>query len=131
MAESGRLSPKQTAAIAALMVSRNLREAAKKADVPERTLYRWVKHNDGFRAALHDAEAELLGATMRVLLTGTHAAVAVMAGIMADDKTVPSGVRLRAATSWLDQARSWYETETLEGRLDDLEGVVYGNQDKG
>ena len=129
MAESGRLSPKQTAAIAALMVSRNFREAAKKAEVPERTLYRWVKRDD-FRAALHDAEAELLGATTRVLLTGTHAAVGVMATIMADDKTVPPGVRLRAATSWLDQARSWYETESLEERLDDLEGVVYGNQDK-
>lgn len=127
MADSGVLSPKQTAAIAALMVSRNLREAARKAEVSERTLYRWVKRDD-FRAALHDAEAELLGATSRVLLSGTHAAVGVMAGVMSDEKQ-PAGVRLRAATNWLDQARGWYETHTLEERLDDLEGVVYGGQE--
>lgn len=121
MATSGSLTAAQRRAILAVMTSRTTAAAAQKAEVAERTLYRWLT-DPAFRAALTEAEAELQAATTRQLLSGTSAALGVVGTIMTGDG--PPGVRLRAATTWLDQARTWYETKTLEARLQALESEV-------
>lgn len=121
MATSGSLSAAQRRAILAVMTSRTTAAAAEKAEVAERTLYRWLA-DPAFQAALTEAEAEVQAATTRQLLSGTSAALGVVGTIMTGDG--PPGVRLRAATTWLDQARTWYETKTLEARLQVLESEV-------
>lgn len=128
MAETGRqtrdLTPAQRRAVAALLTERTARAAAEKAEIAERTLYRWLTHDD-FQAALHAAEADLLASTTRQLLSGTTAAVGVVATIMTGD--APAGVRLRAAQTLLDQAHTWYTTKTLEERLSRLEAMYDQN----
>lgn len=118
MAQNGVLSPAQRRAVVAVLASRTVTAAAEKAEVSLRTLTRWLADPD-FQAALTAAEADLLAVTTRQLLSSTMAALGVVGTIMTGDG--PPGVRLRAATTWLDQARTWYETKTLEARLQALE----------
>ena len=113
MAQNGVLSPAQRRAVVAVLASRTVTAAAEKAEVSLRTLTRWLADPD-FQAALTAAEADLLAVTTRQLLSSTMAALGVVGTIMTGDG--PPGVRLRAATTWLDQARTWYETKTLEAR---------------
>lgn len=121
MAQNGVLSPAQRRAVVAVLASRTVTAAAEKAEVSLRTLTRWLADPD-FQAALTAAEADLLAVTTRQLLSSTMAALGVVGTIMTGDG--PPGVRLRAATTWLDQARTWYETKTLEARLQALEAEV-------
>jgi len=121
MAQNGVLSPAQRRAVVAVLASRTVTAAAEKAEVSLRTLTRWLADPD-FQAALTAAEADLLAVTTRQLLSSTMAALGVVGTIMTGDG--PPGVRLRAATTWLDQARTWYETKTLEARLQVLEEEV-------
>ena len=121
MAQNGVLSPAQRRAVVAVLASRTVTAAAEKAEVSLRTLTRWLADPD-FQAALTAAEADLLAVTTRQLLSSTMAALGVVDTIMTGDG--PPGVRLRAATPWLDQARTWYETKTLEARLQVLEEEV-------
>lgn len=121
MARIGNLSASQRRAVAAVMATRTTVAAAEKAEVGLRTLHRWLA-DPAFQAALTEAEAELQTVATRQLLNGTMAALGVVDTIMTGDG--PPGVRLRAATTWLDQARTWFETKTLEARLQALEAEV-------
>lgn len=121
MAQNGVLSPAQRRAVVAVLASRTVTAAAEKAEVSLRTLTRWLA-DPAFQEALAAAEADLLAVTTRQLLSSTMAALGVVGTIMTGDG--PPGVRLRAATTWLDQARTWFETKTLEARLQALEAEV-------
>ena len=57
--ESG-LGPKRDAAILALLTSRGIEEAARTADVPPRTLYRWLRDTE-FDAAYREAKRAAFG----------------------------------------------------------------------
>jgi transposase len=65
---SSELSSRQQRAIAALLTSKSMSEAATSAGVGERTLYRWLAEDEAFRAGLARAESELLDTATRRLL---------------------------------------------------------------
>jgi hypothetical protein len=113
------LGGKKEAAILALLSSRGIEEAARAADVPLRTLYRWLKEAD-FDSEYRKAKRIAFGQAVARLQQGTAAAAAVMLKLMADPST-PASVRLRAADCVFQHAKSAIEMEEIEARLMALE----------
>jgi len=120
MAESEiKLGAKKDAAILALLTSRSVEEAARVADVPIRTLYRWLKEPE-FDAEYRRAKRIAFGQAISRLQQGSGAAATVMLKLMADPAT-PASTRLRAADCILEHAKSAIELEDVEARVAALE----------
>ena len=127
MATSGTLSAKQTAAIAALLdpAYSSVTAAAAAANVPLRTLHRWMD-DEAFVSRLRQAEGEALDAATMRLVSVVTPAVHVFVNIMAD-KSNPPGIRLRAAQMVIDSTVRLRELRNTEERLTRLE-LLLGNQ---
>lgn len=120
MTEDGSLTTKKRRAIAGLLSTRTVDEAAKSAGVGARTLARWLAEDDVFRAELRQAEGDAIDNATRQLVNLSEAATAVISDILSDKKVAP-GVRLRAATAALDYLLRLRELRNLEERLTTLE----------
>jgi hypothetical protein len=110
---------KMEEAIAALLIQRNIEDAAKAAGIGTQTLLRWLKvpeFDKAYRAARRAAFSQ---STAR-LQQSTGAAVSTLLKIMVDASTPPS-VRVRAADSVLDHAKQAIEIEDVEVRVAALE----------
>ena len=114
-----KLGAKKEAAILALLTARSVEDAARAADVPMRSLYRWLKEPD-FDAAYRRAKRMAFGQAVSRLQQGTGAAAAVMLKLMADPAT-PAATRLRAADCVFCHAKSAIEIEEIEARVAALE----------
>jgi transposase-like protein len=125
MAEaSGKLGAKKEAAILALLSARSVEEAARTANVPPRTLYRWLNHPE-FDAVFRRAKRSAFGQAIARLQQGSSAAATTMLKLMLDT-SVPASTRLRAADCVLGHAKNAIEIEEIEARLAALEA----NSDK-
>lgn len=116
------LTNRQQRAIAALLASRSIADAAQAVDVTDRTLYRWMQIPE-FKAALASAEGELIDGATRRLLQLQDAAITTVALVMADEKYSPT-VRLRAAGIVLDHLLKLRELRNVEQRLAALEATI-------
>ena len=114
-----KLRPEQYRAIAALVSSGRLNEAAQEAGVSSRTLRRWME-SYAFEERLRAAEDELVRASARRLGGLVEKALDVLNAVMADDKAAV-GHRLRAAALVLESSLRWREQVALEERLLALE----------
>lgn len=124
MATNGSLSSRQQRAVAALLASKNVAEAACIAGVGERTLYRWLAEDQGFRAALSQAEGDLLDTATRRLLTLQGKAIDTLEHLL--DSAETEGVRLRAAQVAIDTSLKLREMRDIEQRLTALEQAQTG-----
>ena len=115
------LSTKQARAIVALLnpTIRTNDQAAEAAGVAKRTLQTWLSDDTDFRAALHEAEAELVAHASRRLLCLTDDAIAALAQSL-DEYAKPMH-SLRAAELVLSHVLRWRETLDFEQRLAALE----------
>jgi hypothetical protein len=113
------LGAKKEAALLALLTARSVEDAARAAEVPLRTLYRWM-NDPAFDAAYRKAKRAAFGQAVSRLQQGTGAAAAVMLKLMADSST-PASTRLRAADCVFGHAKSAIEMEEIEARLAALE----------
>lgn len=113
------LGGKKEAAILALLSSRSVEDAARAADVPLRTLYRWLK-DPSFDSEYRKAKRAAFGQAVARLQQGTGAAAAVMLKLMVDPST-PASTRLRAADCVFCHAKSAIEIEEIEARVVALE----------
>lgn len=121
MDNESKLNEKQKRAIAAMLSAGTVSEACKIADVPRRTLYRWME-NPTFAQALKAAEAETIkGASRRLSWVANKAAARVEC--LMDDSTAPPSVQLRAAQIALESAIRWREATDIEERLAALEAA--------
>jgi hypothetical protein len=114
-----KLGPKKEAAILALLTARGIDEAARNAQVPPRTLYRWLQEPD-FDAAYPKARRTAFAQATARLQQATGAAVSTLLKIMVDTNAPPS-TRVRAADSVLDHAKQAIEIEDVEVRVAALE----------
>ncbi len=129
MAENGAvLTPVQQRAIVALLSSRSVREAAKTANVAERSLTRWMSE-PVFRTFLAGAEADLLDVATRRLLQLQDGAIDTVEAIMRDTEA-PVGVRLRAAQIAIDCLLRLRELRNLEQRIVALEWAYANEQNQ-
>src|SRR3712207_8134059 len=123
MAENGRvkpaLTPKQEKAVACLLATATITDAAQRAGVGETTLYRWLKEPD-FAAAYRDARREAVGQAIARLQHLSSAAAFVLANTMADRST-PASVKVRVASKILHLSLRAVELEDLDERITTLE----------
>jgi len=118
MADSVTLTKRQRAAIAAILGTATLAEAAGQVHVTRRTLYRWLGQAE-FRASLADAQADALGvvvARMTSLLGAALDVIGLDLGPGVDGK-----VRLRAAGLVLAHYAGLAEFLDLASRVEKLE----------
>ena len=114
-----KLGTRKEAAILALLTARSIEEAARTANVPARTLHRWLQEPQ-FEAAYRKARRAASAQSNARLQQATGAAVSTLLKIMVDG-TAPAATRVRAADSVLSHARQAVEIEDVEVRLAALE----------
>lgn len=120
MAQFGReisLTVRQRGALAALVSSRSIKDAALEARVGERTLRRWLRQ-EAFRDALRDAQREVL----RITLGRLQSMTTIAADTLAEMLTARSeSVRVVAAKEIIQRAIDATAVAELERRVDELE----------
>lgn len=119
MTQNVALSPKQVAAIDALMTGCTMTAAAERAGVTRKTLQRWMQE-DGFRAALVWAGADAMQGVSRRLVAASQAAMDALEDALLEDK--PIQARIRAADAILGRLLAVRELVDIEARLQALEG---------
>ncbi len=119
------LSPQQHKAIAALLTSSSITQAADEAGVGHRTLFRWLADptfSDAYRAARRESVQQAIARLQQL----SGAAVVVLGQVMADKRS-PASSRVAAASKILDTAIKVVELEQIEQRLAALE-EAYANK---
>ncbi len=120
------ITPKQEAAIVALLNEPTVARAAITADVDERTMHRWLADPDfarAYRNARRLAFAQAIAVTQRYAPLAVHA----LGKIMADTK-VTAAARVSAATALLKFSRESIELDDLASRVDELERSLGGGE---
>ena len=110
---------KKELAIAALLTSRSVEDAARAVDVNHNTLLNWLKLPD-FVKEYRTARREVVNQSVARLQQATGAAGTVMLKLMTDPNA-PAAVRLRAAECVFDRAFKGVELEDIENRVSELE----------
>lgn len=112
---------RQHHALAALIAEPTIRKAAAAAEVPERTLYTWLKE-PAFRAAYAAMRREAVGQAVARLQGFTSDAAGALQEVLSDKKA-PAAVRVQAARVVLEFAIKAVELDDLQQRLDALEAA--------
>ena len=114
-----KLTAKQEGAIIALLAQRNVEEAARAANVPVRTLFRWLREPN-FVEAYRKAKRDAYGQAIARLHHLSSAAVSTLGKVMLDAGTPPA-TKVRAADSILNHTIKAVENEDIEARVSELE----------
>lgn len=127
MAENGtdteKLSPSQLKAIIALLETRTVEQAAIKAGVGARTLYRWLAEDKEFNARLRFAEGRLIDNATRRLVGLADRSIDVLKDML-NDEEVEDPVRLRAAKINIEAMLKLRELRNVEERLAEIESQI-------
>jgi hypothetical protein len=110
---------KKEEAIAALLSSKSVEDAARVIGVNPNTLLRWLQIPE-FRDAYHKARREAVQQSMARMQQATGAAGTIILRLMTDPN-VPPAVRLRAAECVFDHAIKGVELDDIEARVAVLE----------
>ena len=110
---------KKEEAIAALLIHRNLEDAARAVGISPKTLLRWMKDPE-FDAAYRAARRAAFGQAIARLQHGSSAAATTLLKLMLDPATPPS-TRARCSESVIGLASKAIELEDIESRLAALE----------
>jgi len=110
---------KKEEAILALLNARSIEEAARTANVPPRTLHRWLSEPE-FSAAYRKAKRAVTAQSNARLQQASCAAVTTLLKLTVDQK-VPAAVRARTAYYVLSLSAKAMEIEDIEARLTELE----------
>ena len=109
---------RKEAAIAALLSTRTIEEAAREAGVSARTLLRWMK-NPEFREEWLSARRDGLSQATARLQSAAGAAASILTKALVDPSISPA--RLKAAQFVLEMAQKGLAFEDIEIRLTKLE----------
>ena len=118
---------KKEEAISALLMQRNVEEAARAVGVSTSTLVRWMREPQ-FDADYRKARRNAFGQSVARLQQGSSAAVSVLLKVMVDPAT-PASTRVRAADSVLDHSAKAIEIEDIEARVAELERAAEASKD--
>jgi hypothetical protein len=99
-----------------------LREAAQRAEVPERTAYRVAK-SDSFRRLVKRYRSRLWRAVAHQLVAACQQAISTLQRIAGDDAK-PASAQVSAAGRLLESALRFREAADVERRLTELEAKV-------
>jgi transposase-like protein len=113
---------KHEEAIAALIKTTTVRDAARISGISERTLRRWLIRAD-FQAAYRAAKRELISGAIHTLLHATSSATHVLVSIM-NDAAQPATARVSAARTVLSMVVRALHDEDLDGRFLEIESQL-------
>jgi hypothetical protein len=113
------ISPRQLAAIGALLSCDSQIEAAEKVKVNPRTLRRWMGE-DPFRRELGRQRSRLITDALNVLAAASNDAAAVLRSVANNGRSAPAP-RVAAARAILDFAAGLDERSSLLERVEELE----------
>jgi hypothetical protein len=116
-----KVTASQHRAIAALLSTKSVIEAASTAGVGERTLRRWLTQYH-FVTALRQAEGAMLDAATRRLLAMQDDALDTLLGLI-EDLEADDNTRLRAALGILGHVLRLRKVRDIEDRLSALEAA--------
>jgi transposase len=120
MTDNGqKITQRQERAIAVLIASPTIREAAESLRVNEVTLYRWLRERE-FQAAYRQARREVVAQAVARLQEACSTAVNTLIEVMGDGEA-PCSSRVTAAKSVLELAFKAVELEDLDARVTALE----------
>ena len=114
-----KLTPKQEAAILALMTNQGVDNAARTVGIGPRTLYRWLSE-PLFDKAYRKARRAAFGQGTARLQQASGAAVSSILKVMLDQHA-PASTRLRAADLVLTHGARAIKLEDVEARVSELE----------
>ena len=108
-------------ALAALLDSNTLTEAADKAEISRKTLYNYMRDDSDFANAYQAAQEQLAIEQMDALASDRERAKAVILNLM-EDKEQPAAIRLKAAQSVFDivNAQQARATAITNGNVNSL-----------
>ena len=115
-------SRKREQAIAALLSTSTVAEAAAQCRLSVRTLQRWLAEPE-FAKQFSQAKAGLLRDATTQLLRESTGAVTTLAAV-SKDADAPTGARVQAAARIIELAATSFKTEELERRLTALEAAL-------
>lgn len=115
-------SRKEEQAIAALLATSTIPEAAAHSGLSENTLRGWLKDRS-FASAYRQARARVLDEATAQIQKATTAAVQTLTAVMADE-AAPASARVSAAKEVLATALKVREIDELEARLAALEARI-------
>ena len=117
-----KLGHKRESAVAALLTSRNVDEAAQAVGIGATTLWRWLNGPE-FQKAPAEARRAAHSQSLARLQQATGAAVSTLLKVMVDPNT-PASTKVRAADSVLDHSAKAIELEDIEARVAALEAAA-------
>jgi len=117
-----KFSRKMEAAVAALLMQKNLEEAAHAVGISTATLLRWQKLPE-FQKALREGRRGAYGQSIARLQQGTSAAATTLLKTLIDPAT-PASVKVRAAEAIFHHAAKAIEIEEIESRVAELERMA-------
>jgi transposase-like protein len=115
-------SRKQEMAILYLMTEKTVGDAAKRAGITERTLWRWMQ-DDNFQKAYSKAKSDVVGHATARLRQSMTIAVDTLAELCRNKHT-PAIARANAARAILEFAFKAHQDEDLQARIERLEDVM-------
>lgn len=115
------LTPKQLAFVTEWSVSRNVKEAARRADVPLRTATRWVTLPH-VQAEMKAAWSGVLGQLAARMVGLSQKAIDLADEVLADE-TVRIDIRVSLVKTLLSATPSWVEAHDLSERVAELEAA--------
>ena len=116
---SPRVGRKTAVAIAALLSSKTIEDAAQTVGVPASTLRRW-RSKPAFAAQMCRAQEEILAGVINELRVAGVSAATALRKISADTKAAPAA-RVRASVAIINLLLKAHQVEVIEMRLTALE----------
>jgi hypothetical protein len=113
------IDPKQEQLISALLREKSKRDAARKAGIPESTMYRWFAEK-GFKAAWRAAQRAVFDDGLVVLKKNTARAAQALADELDKDTATGSACVISAAKAILDHAFHAQSELAVEEELAEL-----------
>ena len=122
------LTNKQRKAIEALLVTNTINRAAKRANVSDSSLYRWMRL-ESFQTVLREARRDILVHTTTRLQQMSVRAVDALEKVLDDDKAT-SASRISASRLTLDMMYRGAAIDDIIDRLKTVEATQSSNQNK-
>ena len=110
---------KREIAIQALLVNSSVPQAAVKAGISERTLWRWLQ-DEKFQASYKEARRKAVAVAIGNMQIACSEAIMTLREVMSDTNN-PATARVSAARTILDMTLKSIETEELTERIERLE----------
>lgn len=117
-----KMTRKMEAAIAALLTSPTIGEAAAAVGIHEQTLWRWLQDSD-FQVHYREAKRQAVAQAVARLQQASGEAVETLRSVMTDPEA-PASSKVTAAKTILEMAVKAVELEDLAGRIEAVEKAI-------